>query len=113
MIKAELKKKKQKTMENKTKGIIGAVIFIIMIWFYFGGGLEQQAAKQMEKIEDQVALDAVKQYEIAKRSGSAMDAYLHSGLAAAAYLQAQDEVNYKKWKDIEKEEAKNAGMPEL
>lgn len=97
-------------MGNKTKGIIGIVVFVILIWFFFGGGLEQQAAEQMQTIENQVAEDAVKQYEIAKNSGNAIDAYVHAGIVAAAYLQAQDEPNYKKWKDIEKEEAKNAGM---
>jgi hypothetical protein len=99
-------------MNNKTKGIIGIVVFVIMIWFYFGGGLEQQAAEQMQTIENQVAADAVKQYEIAKNSGDAMDAYVQAGIVAAAYLQAKDELNYKKWKDIEKQEANNAGMPE-
>ena len=97
-------------MGNKTKGIIGIVVFVILIWFFFGGGLEQQAADQMQTIENQVAEDAVKQYEIAKNSGNAIDAYVHAGIVAAAYLQAQDEPNYKKWKDIEREEAKNAGM---
>ncbi len=99
-------------MTNKTKGIIGVVGLVIMIWFYFGGGLEQQAAKQMQTIENQVAADAVKQYEIAKNSGNAIDAYVHAGMVAAAYLQAKDEPNYKKWKDIEKQEAINAGMPQ-
>lgn len=98
-------------MTNKTKGIIGAVAFIIVIWFFFGGGAEEQAARQLQTIENQVAEDAVKQYEIAKNSGDAMDAYVHAGLVAAAFLQAKDEENYKKWKAIEKQEARNVGMP--
>jgi hypothetical protein len=32
-------------------------------------------------------------------------------MVAVAYLQANDEANYKKWKAIEKQEAKKAGMP--
>ena len=95
---------------NNAKAIISLLIFIGLIWFYFGGGLEKQVAKDMERIENQVATDAVKQYEIAKRNGSAMDAYLQAGLVTASYLQAKDETNYKKWKEIENEEAKNAGM---
>lgn len=98
-------------MSKNAKGIIGAIGFVIVIWFYFGGGLQHQAAKQMQTIENQVAEDAVKQYNIAKSSGNAMDAYVHAGLVAAAYLQAKDEANYKKWKNIEKQEAKNVGMP--
>ena len=97
-------------MTNKRKGIFGVVVLVIIIWFYFGGGLEHQAAKQMQTIEKQVAEDAIKQYEIAKSSGNAMDTYVHAGMVAASYLQAKDEVNYKKWKEIEKKEAKNAGI---
>ncbi|MCL9804485.1 hypothetical protein NAT51_03065 [Flavobacterium amniphilum] len=49
--------------------------------------------------------------KLLKKSGNTMDAYVHAGLVAAAYLQAKDELNYNKWKAIEKEEAKNAGIP--
>lgn len=101
--------------ENKNQSvagrIVGILVVIVLIWYFFGGGLEKQAIKDMQQIEQQVAADAVKQYEIAKRSGSAMDAYVHASLVAAAYLQAKDEPNYKKWKEIEKREAARAGMP--
>jgi len=105
-------------MENKPKAkissnittIISAIIFIGLIWFFFGGGLEKQAANDQQEIENQVVVDAEKEYEIAKSSGQAMDAYVHAGIVAAAYLQANDQVNYKKWKDIEEQEAKNAGV---
>ena len=99
--------------ENKGSlagGIFGLIVLVGLIWFFFGGGLEKQAAKDLQKIKQQVAADAVKQYGIAKRSGSAMDAYVQAGFVAAAYLQAKDEVNYKKWKKIEKEEAARAGI---
>jgi hypothetical protein len=39
-----------------------------------------------------------------------MDAYIHAGLVAAAYLQAKDEANYQKWKEIEKAEAARANL---
>lgn len=81
-----------------------------MVSYFFGGGLESQAKTEMEKIENQVAEDAISQYEIAKRAGSAMDAYVQAGIVAAAFLQAEDEINYKKWKKIEEEEAKNVGL---
>ena len=83
--------------ENKNNsvvgGIVGIVVVIGFVWHFVGGGLEKQAARDMQQIEQQVATDFVKQYEIAKRSGSAMDAYAHAGLVAAAYLQAKDEAN--------------------
>ena len=100
---------------NKNQGIVigifGSIVAIGLAFYFFGGGLEKQTEKSMQQIEKQVANDAVEQYEIAKRSGSAMDAYVHAGLVAAAYLQAKDEANYKKWREIEKEEAVRAGVP--
>ena len=74
--------------------------------------IHKQAQKEMRRIEADVAEDAVRQYVIAKRSGSAMDAYLHASLAAAAYLQAKDEANYQKWKAIERQEGIRAGVPQ-
>ena len=78
--------------------------------YFFGGGLENHAQNQLTKIETQVAEDAIKQYHIAKNNGSSMDAYIQAGLVTAAYLQANDEENYKKWKVIENQEAKNVGL---
>lgn len=97
-------------MKKSLKIIIGVVVLIIALSFIFGGGVEEQAKKELDKIENQVATDAVKQYEIAKKNGSAMDAYVQAGIVAAAYLQTNDEENYKKWKKIEEEEAKNVGL---
>jgi hypothetical protein len=100
-------------MSNQQSGIqaiVGLVVGIGILLYFFGGGLERDAEKEMNRIEQQVAADSVRQYEIAKRNGKAMDAYVHAGLVAAAYLQAEDEANYRKWKSIETQEAKKAGM---
>lgn len=71
---------------------------------------EDQVQKEVNDISSQVARDAEKQYEIAKKNGEDMDAYIQAGMVAAAYLQANDEENYKKWKKIEKEAAKKVGL---
>jgi len=92
-------------------GFIGLLVIGFGIWFWFGGGLEKRAQMNMSHIEQQVAENTVKEYDIARRSGSAMDAYVHAGFVAAAYLQAKDEANYQKWKGIESKEARRAGMP--
>tara|TARA_R110001583_G_C5574165_1_gene402341 strand:- start:772 stop:1065 length:294 start_codon:yes stop_codon:yes gene_type:complete len=97
-------------MKKTFKIIAGVIIGLMLISYFFGGGLEEQAANDLQKIENQVAADAVKQYEIAKRNGSAMDAYVQASMVTAAYLQANDEENYKKWKKIEKEEGKKVGL---
>ena len=37
---------------------------------------------------------------------------VQAGLVSAAYLQAQNEASYQNWKDIQKMDCKNAGMPQ-
>jgi len=71
---------------------------------------DKAVQKEMDKINNQVALDAEAQYKIAKASGDPIDAYSAASYVAAAYLQAKDSVNYAKWKAIEKEEAKAVGL---
>lgn len=104
------------------------MILIGALWFILSGGLKsavttglkaaadaskERATNHLQAIQNQVAEDAAKQYEIAKRNGSKIDAFVHAQLTAAAYLQAQDEVNYQKWKAIEAKERENAGMPKV
>lgn len=98
-------------MNASIRSAVGVIMFIILIWYFFGGGLDSHVKTEMDKIENQVAAEAEEQYNIAKRNGTPMDAYVQAGIVSAAYLQASDEVNYQKWKAIEKVEAKRAGIP--
>lgn len=66
--------------------------------------------RQMQKIKNKVADDAVKQYEIAASNGTAMDRCVQAGMVAAAYLQAQDEQTYARWKATEKSDCELAGV---
>ncbi len=84
---------------------------VIIILSVFICSCDSIVQGEMNKIENQVAEDAVKQYEIAKRQGDPMMIYTEASMVCAAYLQAKDEVNYNKWKVIEKNAAKAAGMP--
>lgn len=73
---------------------------------------ERQVEKQMAKIHNQVADDAVQQYEIAKRSGDKMQTCVQAGFVKAAYLQAKDEAAFQKWTATEKADCAAAGMPQ-
>lgn len=73
--------------------------------------IEKEADKEMKKIEQKVATDARQQYYITKRSGNAMDQCVQAGMVAAAYLQAEDERAYERWKKTEKEDCAAAGAP--
>jgi hypothetical protein len=97
---------------SAASGIVAILIAGAGIWFYFGGGVEHEAARQMGQIENQVAADSVTQYGIAKRGGNAMDACVQAGMVSAAFLQAKDEDNYKQWKKTEAADCKIAGLPQ-
>lgn len=94
-------------------GVVAVAICLLL--FVIGGGLnaaEQSTAQSMEKdINVKVANDAVDQYQIAKRSGTATDRCVHAGMVAAAYLQAKDEENYRVWKRTESTDCRSAGVP--
>lgn len=76
-----------------------------------GGVLVALAAPGLDDIKRKVATDAVAQYEMTKRGGSQVDRCVHAGLAAAAFLQAQDEASYRTWKATESAECAAAGVP--
>jgi hypothetical protein len=46
--------------------------------------------------------DFLKEYEIAARADDATDKCWRAGLVAAAYLEAHDEIGYRKWKVVQK-----------
>ena len=75
-------------------------------------GCEELAESEMDRIEDEVAEDQVKQYKLAEKGGDKMEICVNAGIVAAAYKQADDEKNYLKWKDKEKADCKAAGLPQ-
>lgn len=79
--------------------VISSVVTVGLIWYFFGGGLNQS-----------VASDFKKQYEISRKSGSSIDVCVHAGLVAAAYLQARDDSNYQLWKSKERSDCLIAGL---
>lgn len=93
----------------------GGILFLLILagwaWWNFGGGLNMKVESDMQNIHNSVAADFEKQYEIASRSGNAMDACVQAGIVSAAYLQAKDDASYQKWKDIEKSDCARAGIP--
>lgn len=86
--------------------LLGLAVFIW--WMMPSGGGEVM----MDSIHNQVAGDAIKQYEIAKRSGDPMQACVHAGAVAAAFLQAKDESNYQTWLGTQKRDCRAAGLPD-
>lgn len=90
---------------------IGAVVVAAGLgWYLFGGGVEEQARSDAQRVHSQVAADLVAQFGIAERNGSAMDRCIAASSVVAAYLQAQDEANYTKWKSVQETQCATAGV---
>lgn len=83
----------------------------LLIVFVALTGCQQAGEEALRDIENQVAEDAVAQYEMVDRHGSAIDRCVQAGLVSAAYLQAKNEEQYQFWKTIENLNCANAGMP--
>lgn len=101
---------KRPFLRRRSVRLVQVVLFFWLLWFYFGGGLEHQAVRSLQGIKEQVAADQIKEYGIAKRNGSAMDACVMAGFTAAAFLQAQDERSYARWKATERSDCALAGI---
>lgn len=93
------------------KFFIQIFIFFGLFYYWFGGGMEKQAASTGQTIYNKVAEDAVAQYMIAARNGTKMDRCVHAGFVTAAFIQAKNEHDYKSWKAIQKTDCKAAGVP--
>lgn len=89
---------------------LAALIFILLIIFLIVALSTCSGDNNLENIEKQVATDSVDQYNIAKKQGDPMMVCVQAGFVSAAYLQAKDDANYNKWKDIEKADCSKAGL---
>lgn len=95
---------------------LGQVVFYLGIAIGFilwkaNGGFETQVANDLSNIQNQVATDSVSQYNIVKNQGDLMSICVQAGMVAAAFLQAKDNANYTKWKQIEDVDCRAAGVP--
>lgn len=100
--------------ESKRVQVLGGVAAVLAGVAYFTSGREAESryvASSMADISNQVANDAVAQYEIAKRQGDPIQVCVQAGFVSAAYLQAKDEARYGAAKATEKADCARAGMP--
>ena len=100
-------------------GIVGVILLMVRqcsmaadeIKAKMPAGASVQGAFE-KAVEQRVVDDSIRQYEIAKRSGTKMDACVHAGFVSAACIQAKDEACFKKWKAVEKSDCSKAGVPQ-
>lgn len=87
-------------------------IGIVVLAAILGGGYFASQAKQEQALADvprQVLRDTVRQYDTAKRDGTAMDACVQAGLVKAAALQAHDDATFRRFVEVERADCAAAG----
>lgn len=106
---------KSSDLDTKADHVSGGTILITVLvvaggFWWVTGGFDKLVDKQMSDITAQVAQDSVNQYNIAKQQGDPIQICVQAGLVSAAYLQAEDQANYNKWKSIEAADCQRAGI---
>ncbi len=76
------------------------------------GDAEKRWVYDPEKmVIDRVAIDAIHRLEIVARNGGrAMDMCVQAGAVTAALLYAKEEIQYRKWKEVERKACEAAGL---
>lgn len=107
-----------KSEKKKTQNPIFSLILVFILAGFIYMGLSYMTAPSSSMVQDQiqninnsVADDAVAQYNIAKQQGDKIQICVQAGIVSSAYLQAQDQANYNKWKAIQSADCKAAGVP--
>lgn len=102
--------KKKEEVSPLAQGIIALMLLGGGGWYFLGGGWDWHTEKELDRINDQVAADFEAQYRIAQQGGDLIEICVQAQTVAAGYLQAQDQPNYLKWKEIQKRDCDKAGL---
>ena len=103
------KQEKVLTPENNNPigNLIGGIIVFGLIWW----GLDAFFWNvESPNFDNKMAQDAVQQYQVAKNQGDATEMCMQAGVTAQFFMQAKDQENYNKWKTIENNDCRRAGM---
>lgn len=74
-------------------------------------GCTSPAEQQQEDVHREVIQDAITQYEKVKKTNDQMEICVYAGVVTAAYVQASLKQEAQKWKAIEDQDCKKAGIP--
>jgi hypothetical protein len=105
--------KNEDKKKSKGQGLleVTALIVVATAVIYLSGSSQQtQAANNNEKIADQRVVDQIKKFQMAGQGGNVMEICARAEIIAAAFLQANDELNYKHWKEVERVDCQVANM---
>ena len=100
----------EKKKKNPFLGCLGSIVGVFVVFSILGAIGLNSSEEFMKNVEQSVALDQEQQYQIAKNQGDKMQICVQAGLVSAAYLQANDQENFNKWKAIETKDCRAAGL---
>jgi len=117
---------KRKDYGYTGRGLVGVLVTILFLVSFIGvsmaieekkdeirqmlSGTSSRVSNTLQNIQNKVASDSVSQYNMAKRQGNKIQICVQAGMVSAAYLQANDDYNYNKWKAIEESDCSSAGL---
>lgn len=109
-----MEQNKKTSWKRWLKIIVGTILLFVGFLFLISIGEEANKEATSDFINDihkQVSVDAVDQYNIAKRQGDKIQICVQAGIVSASYLQEKNEAKYNEWKAIEKSDCVSAGIP--
>ena len=74
-------------------------------------GCTSPEEKELQDIHQQVIKDAIAQYENIKKTDDKIEICVYARMVTAAYTQANNKTEADKWKIIEDQDCKKAGIP--
>lgn len=90
--------------------VLGGLVTFGVLYFGFSYFVSIEAERGMNQIENQVAEDFERQYRDVSRYGSALDKCVQAGMVSAGHLQAGNTSAYARWKTIESNDCRAAGL---
>lgn len=109
----------QSPVKAKRPSALGTYFWIVVaavavIWYHSHDSgpatMAPSTAGRLDQIHAKVAQDAVREFEIAEKHGTAIDRCVQAGAVTAAFLQAKNETAYADWKRIEVLACDQAGV---
>lgn len=94
------------------RGVAIFFVIVIVLAFLLAGTwpTDEEVDQKVADMHGDVAADWISQYQDASNYGDAMDRCVRAGFVVESYLQAGQSENYRKWKQIEREDCREAGL---
>ena len=90
--------------------LVGGVVLFAVLWYGLDAYVKQDSVDRMYDIQNEVADDFERQYRDVEKYGTAIDKCVRAGLVAEGHLQAGNQSAYARWKTIEREDCRTAGV---